>query len=388
MEHQVVRLQYQEKELILIPTAHVSKDSAAFVKEVIEQEQPDSICIELDKDRYASLKQQKKWQDTKIIDVIKQKKAGYLLVNLLLSSYQKKMAEQLGSSSGQEMMEGIQASERLNIPLVLADRSIQTTFTRIWRTQSLWDKIKLLSIVVSTLFENEEISEEDLLALQQEDALNAALQEVTKEFPKIAQVLVHERDQYLAYKVKNAPGKKVIAILGAAHTIGMQKLIYEEYDIQPLDEIPPKGKWSTILLWSIPIILIALVIMTFTKDVDMGLSQILYWVIWNGSLSAIGCMIALAHPLTILTAFLAAPLTSLNPMLAAGWFAGLMEAHLRKPTVKDSEDIGDDLHSFKGLWKNKITRILLVVVLANIGSTLGTFIGGLSVVRTFFESLL
>lgn len=155
MEHQVVRLQYQEKELILIPTAHVSKDSAAFVKEVIEQEQPDSICIELDKDRYASLKQQKKWQDTKIIDVIKQKKAGYLLVNLLLSSYQKKMAEQLGSSSGQEMMEGIQASERLNIPLVLADRSIQTTFTRIWRTQSLWDKIKLLSIVVSTLFENE-----------------------------------------------------------------------------------------------------------------------------------------------------------------------------------------------------------------------------------------
>ena len=387
MEPQIVRINYQDKELILVPTAHVSKNSAELVRNIIEQEQPDSICIELDQDRYNSLKQQKKWEDTSIIDVIKKGKAGYLLVNILLSNYQKKLAENLGSNSGQEMVEGMKAAEERDIPLVLADRSIQTTFSRIWRTLSFWDKIKLLSVIISSVFEDEEVSEEDLLALQQEDALNAALQEVTKEFPKLAHVLVHERDQYLAYKVKHAPGKKVVAILGAAHIIGMQKLFDQDYAIEPLDEIPPKSMASQLAGWILPISLCVLVALTFTQSTEMATQQVIYWSLWCGCLAALGALCSLAHPLTILVSFLVAPITCINPVLAAGWFSGLCEAYIRKPTVKDSQDISSDIQTVKGFFKNKITKILLVVVFANIGSSLGNIIGSLTVVKTFFETL-
>ena len=387
MEPQIVRVNYKDKELILVPTAHVSKNSAELVRHIIEEEQPDSICVELDKDRYDSLKQKKKWEDTSIVEVIKKGKAGYLLVNLLLSNYQKKLAESLGSNSGQEMIEGIKAAEENNLPLILADRSIQTTFSRIWRMLSFVDKVKLLSLIVSTLFEDQDISEEDLLALQQEDALNAALQEVSKEFPKISQVLVEERNQYLAHKIKHAPGKKVVAILGAAHIIGMQDLFEQDYSIQPLDVVPPKSKASSLAGWILPILLVALVLFTFTQSTEMGLSQIIYWGLWCGCLSALGSLLSLAHPLTVLVSFAVAPITALNPALAAGWFAGLAEAYLRKPTVKDSQTISEDLQSLKGLWKNKITRILLVVVFANVGSALGNIIGSLTIVKTFFETL-
>jgi len=387
MEQNIVRLPYKDKELILIPTAHVSKDSAELVRTVIEQENPDSICIELDADRFHNLKHKKSWEETNITEIIKGKKAGYLLINLVLANYQKKMAEQLGSTSGQEMLEGINASEQRNIPLVLADRSIQTTFSRIWGKMNFFDKAKLLSSLISSLFDDEKVSEEDLLKLQQEDNLTAALQEITKEFPKISEVLVHERDMYLSYKIKNAPGKKVVAILGAAHVIGMKEEIYKEYPIEPLDEIPPKTIWSKVFAWSIPVTLGLMILLIFTQNVDTGIKQIAYWFLWNGSLSALGCLLAFAHPLTILVTFICAPIGAISPVLAAGWFGGLAEAYIRKPTVKDFEQINTDLFSMKGLWKNKITRILLVVVLANIGSTIGTMIGGVGVIQKFIETI-
>ena len=387
MENNIVRLQYNDKELILVPTAHVSKNSAELVKKVIEDENPDSICIELDADRFHSLKNKKSWEDTNITQVIKDKKAGFLLVNLVLGNYQKKIAKQLGSNSGQEMIEGIKASEERNIPLVLADRSIQTTFSRIWASLNIWDKANLLSLIIFSMFEKEDISEEDLAKLQQEDNLTAALQEITKEFPKISHVLVHERDMYLAHKVKNAPGKKVVAILGAAHIIGMKEEIYKDYSIKPLEEVPPKKASSKILGYAIPVILILAIVLTFTQNTETGIRQIGYWFLWNGSLSALGCIIALAHPLTTLITFLCSPIGALSPVLANGWFGGLAEAYFRKPTVKDFENISTDLQTMNGIWKNKITKILLVVVLANIGSTIGTLIGGIGVIQKLIETI-
>jgi len=387
MENNIVRLQYNDKELILVPTAHVSKNSAELVKKVIEDENPDSICIELDADRFHSLKNKKSWEDTNITQVIKDKKAGFLLVNLVLGNYQKKIAKQLGSNSGQEMIEGIKASEERNIPLVLADRSIQTTFSRIWASLNIWDKANLLSLIIFSMFEKEDISEEDLAKLQQEDNLTAALQEITKEFPKISHVLVHERDMYLAHKVKNAPGKKVVAILGAAHIIGMKEEIYKDYSIKPLEEVPPKKASSKILGYAIPVILILAIVLTFTQNTETGIRQIGYWFLWNGSLSALGCIIALAHPLTTLITFLCSPIGALSPVLANGWFGGLAEAYFCKPTVKDFESISTDLQTMRGIWKNKITKILLVVVLANIGSTIGTLIGGIGVIQKLIETI-
>lgn len=389
MEKQWTTLQTQGKEITLIGTAHVSKVSAQQVKEALEEIQPDSICVELDEDRYQSLMHPGQWEQTDIVQVIKQKKTGFLLANIILSSYQKKIAKKMDISAGAEMMQGIQSAKELNAELVLADRRIQTTFSRIWRKHSFWQKCKLLTSIVFSLFDDEDITEADLEQLKQSDMLESALKEVGDSFPVVADVLIHERDQYLATKIAQAKGPKVVAVLGAAHVPGVSALIESGKlaDLNELDSLPPKSIWGKVIGWGIPIAIVALVCATFLNSHSAGWEQIQSWILWNGTLSAIGTLLAGGHPLSILTAFVAAPITSLNPLLAAGWFAGLVEASVRKPKVKDFENLTEDFNSVKGMWKNRVTRILLVVILANVFSSLGTFIGGTDIIKTFLETV-
>ncbi|WP_163528710.1 TraB/GumN family protein [Halobacillus ihumii] len=386
-EENITRLQIGEKELILIGTAHVSKHSAEQVKEVIEAEQPDSVCVELDEQRYQSIKDGNSWRDTDIFKIIKEKKATLLLMNLAISSFQNRMAKQFGIKPGQEMIQGIESAQETGAELVLADRNIQITFARIWRGLGLKGKAMLLTQVVASIFSKESISEEELEKMKEKDTINSVLNEFAEAFPKLKRPLIDERDQFLAQKIKEAPGKKVVAVLGAAHVPGIKEEIKEEHDLTRLNELPPKSKAPKIIAWTIPIILIALIAFTFSADPSAGLQQTISWVLWNGTLSAIGTAIALGHPLAILTAFVAAPITSLDPITAAGWFAGFVQAYFVRPNVGDFERITDDVHSVKGFWRNKATRILLVVVLANLGSSLGTFIGGADVIRLFIENI-
>ncbi len=382
---EVIQIDYQGKKITLIPTAHVSKESVELTKKTIDEIKPDSICIELDQDRYKSLIDPVNYRNTDISKIIKEKKVFMMLVNVVLSNFQKKIAKKLGSKSGQEMLVGIEKAKELNAHLVLADRNVSITFKRIWANLTIFDKSKLLSLLLSSVIEEEDITEEDLLALQQKDMLSAALDEISKAFPNITEVLVDERDKYLAYKIKNAPGKNIVAILGAAHTINIPKYIQMDYDIAQYDVVPEKKKISKIIGWIIPIIIIVLILTSFRLDSSIGFQQLLSWIIINGSLSALGVLICRGNILSILTAFIAAPFTSLNPLLAAGWFAGLVEAKILKPTVADFDSLSNDLNTFKGFVTNKVTRILLVVVFANLGSTIGTFVSGLNIVKAFFK---
>lgn len=386
-EENITRLHINNKEYILIGTAHVSKQSAEQVKEVIEAERPDSVCIELDKQRYQSITEGNKWKDTDIFQVIKDKKATLLLMNLAISSFQKRMAKQFGINPGQEMIQGIESAKETGAELVLADRDIQITFSRVWGNIGMKGKALLLTQVVGSIFSNEKISEEDLEKMKQQDTINAMLQEFTDHFPKLKKPLIDERDQYLSQKIKNAPGEKVVAVLGAAHVPGITKEIEKEHDLKKLSERPPKSKTPKIIGWAIPIFVLALIAYTFLTNPTAGLQQAISWILWNGSLSAIGTIVALGHPLAVLTAFIAAPFTSLNPLLAAGWFAGFVQAYIKRPNVADFERLSDDVHSVKGFWNNKVTRILLVVVFANLGSSLGTLLGGADVIRVFIENL-
>ncbi|GAA0607316.1 TraB/GumN family protein [Virgibacillus siamensis] len=386
-EENITRIYLDEKELILIGTAHVSKHSAEQVKDVIEQEQPDSVCIELDEQRYQSMMDGNKWKDTDIFKVIKEKKSTLLLMNLAISSFQKRMAKQFGINAGQEMLQGIESAKETGAELVLADRNIQITFSRIWRNIGLKGKGILLMQVIGSIFSKETITEEELEKMKEQDMLNSMLQEFTEHFPKLKTPLIDERDQYLTQKLKDAPGDKVVAVLGAAHVPGIKQEMDREHDLNKLNQVPPKSKVPKIIGWIIPVIIIAMIIFTFQADPSAGLQQTLSWILWNGSLSAIGVALALGHPLAIVTAFVAAPLTSLDPITAAGWFAGFVQAYFRRPNVADFEMLADDVYSVKGFWNNKVTRILLVVVLANLGSSLGTFIGGADVVRLFFQNL-
>lgn len=381
MESNLIRLNYDDKEIILIPTAHVSVESANLVRETIEKENPDSICIELDEDRYKNLKNPNSWKNTNIIDVIKQKKVVLLIANLILSSYQRNIAKKLKTNPGQEMMEGMKASEKYGINLVLADRNIQTTFLRIWRKMGFFEKIKLIFSFV-LMDDDEEVSEEDLQKLINRDNLELVIDDMAKDYPQIAETLLRERDKYLAYNIKNAPGNKVIAILGAAHTPGVEKEIYKEQDIEKLNKIPEKSFMSKIIPWIIPVLIVILVILGFNQNVDTGIEQIKSWFLFNSILAGLFTAICLPHPLTVITAIVTAPFTSMNPMLACGWFAGLCEATLKKPTVDDVNKIPDDIFNFKSWINNKFLKALLVVILANLGSSIGTIIAGSRIIQS------
>lgn len=387
MEENIEKINYLDKTIYLVKTAHVSKNSVEDVNEIIEKVNPNAICIELDEDRLKAFNtsEDDRWRNTDLVTIIKEKRVGLLMVNVILSSFQRRMAAKLDTKSGGEMVAGINAAKERNIPLVLADRKINTTFRRIWSKLGLWEKAKLLVTIITSIFDDEEITEEDLANLKQSDMLEAALEEVGKEFPIVKKILVDERDMYLAQNIKNANGHTIVAIIGAAHANGIKKHINEEIDLNELNDITAKKGFGSIVKWIIPITIIGIIAYTLFKNRHVGINQIKQWILWNGTLSAIGTAIALGHPLSILTAFVAAPITSLNPLLAAGWFAGLMEAHLRKPKVKDFEDIAKDTMTLKGFWKNRITRILLLVILANLFSSIGTFVGGIDVIQNFFK---
>src|SRR4051794_1489224 len=383
----VTRISLDGKEFVLIGTAHVSKHSAQQVKEVIEFERPDSVCIELDEQRYQSITDGDKWRDMDIFKVIKEKKATVLLINLALSSFQKRMANQLGINAGQEMIQGIQSAKEVDATLVLADRNIQITFSRIWHNVGLWGKMQLLTQIIFSIFSNDRISEEELEKMKSQDMLNSMLSEFTDHFPKLKTPLIDERDQYLAQKIKEAPGNKVVAVLGAAHIPGIKEEIKKNHDLSLITRLPKKSKVPKIIGWAIPIAIIAMIAYTFYTNPTLGAQQTLSWLLWHGGLSAFGTALAFGHPLTILTAFIAAPITALDPITAAGWFTGIVQAAIVKPNVRDFENLADDVTSLKGFWNNKVTRILLVVVMANLGSSLGTFIGGADVIRLFLNSL-
>jgi len=380
----ITRLDYEGKEIILIATAHVSKESAQLVKQVIEEEQPDSVCIELDDDRYKSLQNPKAWENTDLVKIIKEKKVGFLIANLILSSYQKNMAKKLSTPVGGEMIQGIESAKEIGANLVMADRSIQTTFLRIWRKLSFWKKMKLFIKMFYSYDDDEEITDQDLEALLQEDMLTSVTAEMRKEYPQIGEILISERDRFLASNIKNAPGNKVVAVLGGAHVPGVKEEIFKTQDIESISVVPPKSIFSKLAGWIIPAAILILLAYAFIVNAQTGLQQLSNWVLLTGALAAVFTALSFAHPLSILTSFVAAPFTTLNPVLACGWFTGLVEASIKKPTVHDLQNVSTDIFSLKGIYKNRLLRTLLVIFMANLGASLGTFIAGADMIQNLF----
>ena len=363
------------KEVILVGTAHVSNESAELVARVISDEHPDTVCVELCESRYQSMTQGNTWKDTDLIKVIKEKKAFLLLSNLLLASFQKKIGSKLGIKPGQEMLEAIKAADATGATIHLADRDVRTTLSRAWRLMGLWTKMKLLAQLVTSFGEADSITKEDIETMKQQDMLETLLKEIGDLLPELRTVLIDERDQYLTEKIRTAPGKRIVAVVGAGHVPGIKKNWDQSVDLKALETLPPKGKFLPFLKWGIPILVIGLIIAGFfMAGSDTGTELIKWWILANAVLAGIGAAAALAHPLTILSAIIASPITSLNPMIAAGWVSGLVETFLRKPRVKDFERLPEDIVSVKGFWSNKITRILLVVIFTNMGSSLGAFV--------------
>jgi len=299
------------------------------------------------------------------------------LTQLIMQAFYRRLGEKLGVQPGAEFLEGINQAKKIDAELVLADRKIDITLKRVWGFLGFWNKMKLLSSLILSVFSDEEIDSETIEQMKQQDEFESIMAEFSERFPAIKSRLIDERDIYLAQKIRQAPGKKIVAVVGAGHCPGIDVHIQKEEPIDWLMELPPKSITPMLLKWAIPAAIIALVVFGFFKGgAEHSMESIYIWVLVNGILAAVGSAIALAHPLTIVASFIGAPLTSLNPFIAAGWVAGLVQAWIRKPTVQDFEDLPNAIGTVKGFWVNPVTKILLVVVLANLGSTLGTFISG------------
>lgn len=368
-------LTYEDKEVLLIGTAHVSKESVDLVKTVIESETPDTVCVELCEGRYQTLRRQDQWQNMDVVKVIKEKKVFLLLSNLILAAFQKRMAAKLDVRPGQEMIQAVASAESISAEVCLADRDVRVTLARTWRQMGLWSRIKLFFQLVLSFGSVDEISPEEVERLKQRDVLESILDELGQSMASVRRTLIDERDQYLAAKIRQAPGKRIVAVVGAGHMPGIERYWQQPVDLEALSIMPSRNRWARSLKWIIPGAILALLAYGFFKGgASVGKDMIIWWIMANGILSGLGALLALGHPLTIVAAIVAAPLTSLNPMIAAGWVSGLVEAFSRKPKVRDFEHLQNDILSVKGFWRNKVTRILLVVVFTNLGSSIGTFV--------------
>ncbi len=380
-------LELNGRKITLVGTAHVSKESIEEVTDTIRQLMPDSVAIELDEKRADSIQNSEKYSQLDIIKVLKRHEGFLLLANLILASFQRRMGLNVGVKPGDEMLAAIKTAEELNIPSLMVDRPIQITLKRAWAKNSFWGKCKLFALLVSSAFSKEEIDASEIENLKNSSEMDSMMDELAKEMPVIKEVLIDERDSYLAAKIWAAKGNNVVAVLGAGHLPGVEKHLkqlaekQEVIDVDEISKIPPKSIAGKLVAWIIPAIIIALIVAGFIYGGAKAGTQILTtWFLWNGIPAALLSIVALAHPITIIVAFVAAPFTSLCPFIGIGFCTAIVQALVCKPKVSDMETLQDDVSSVKSFYKNRILRILLVFILSSVGSSLGTFIGGSNII--------
>ncbi|MCL2265294.1 MAG: TraB/GumN family protein [Treponema sp.] len=374
-------------EFKLIGTAHVSRESIEEVKKIINDEKPDLVCVELDQSRYNSITQNDNWEKLNLSRVFKEGKGFLLIVNLVLSSFQRRLGNELGVKPGEEMKTAVETAAELGIPYSLCDREIHTTLRRAWARCGFWSKSKLMASLLASAFTKEKLNEQEIENLKTSNEMDGMMNELADYLPGIKTALIDERDRYLAAKIWEssangaAPVKKTVAVVGAGHMQGMishlEKLSRgeETTDVSDIDVVPPKTFLSKAAGFIIPAAIIALIAVGFIgKGTDIGLEMIFRWVLWNGSLSAFGSLVALAHPLAILVSFLGAPVATLNPLIGVGLFSGLVQIAFYKPRVSDVQNMAEDTTSIKGVYRNRITRALLIFFLSTLGGAIGNFI--------------
>jgi pheromone shutdown-related protein TraB len=370
--------------IILIGTAHISKESVKEVKDAIEKYKPDIVAVELCQRRYDAITKKDQWEKTPVTKLLKSNNAYLMLAQTFLSSIQRRLGKEYGVEPGSEMIAAIDEAKKHNLEVALVDRDISITLKRAWRKMGFKEKFRLTWEFLKALmgYDEEEIEELDLKKLMDQDVISTLMEEFGEIAPSVSTVLIHERDKYIAKKIQDESKKgKVVAVVGAGHLKGLKKQLEKKklrINLKELEEVPKKRiRITKFAAYLIPVLFVALIVyLIFTRGPDAW-GQIknvfFWWFIINGSLSAIGAAIARGHPLSIGTAFLAAPLTSLNPAIAAGWVAGYVEAKLRTPVVKDFKELSK-IENFKEFWNNRVIRLLMVVALANLGSMIGTII--------------
>jgi len=384
----VYTVDLNDRKIILVGTAHISRNSVDLVKKIILKEKPDHICLELDENRYNTLTKKKSWESLNFLQVIKKKQLTTLMVSLILSSYQKKLGRQTGISPGSEFLEADKLAKEKSIPVSFSDRDARITLKRAWRKTPFFKKMLLLGNLLASFFEKTEISEASISELKKSDIITEMIKELGRYLPTLKQVLIDERDYFIAEKINEVNAEKIVAVVGAGHMSGIKKALTDKKDLElnELSTIPPPSPTGKIISWSVPVLIIlAVIFIGYLKGFESAKENIIFWIAANGSFCALGALAALSHPLTILTAFIAAPITSLIPVIGAGYVTVLVQALVSPPSVKEIQNAGTDFYLIKNWWKNKTLKVFLSFLLPGLGSFIGTWIGGYEILSNLLS---
>jgi pheromone shutdown-related protein TraB len=376
-----------DRDILLVGTAHISAESVELVHKVIADERPDCVCVELDERRFQALSEKGRWEGLDLREVIRNRQLATLLLNFLLSSYQRRLGGKLGVVPGSELLEATRTAEALGIRFALCDRDIRITLRRAWAALSLFDKSKLLASALVGLLEEQELSEEELRRIRQKDVLSELMNELGRVMPGLRRVLIDERDGYLAQKIRETKGQKIVAVVGAGHVAGMRAALLSNQPIDMLEitRIPDVPLLWKLVGWGIPALIVAsIVVIGFTKGATAAGQNALFWILANSIPTALASMLAFAHPLTVLAAFVVAPFTSLSPLVGAGHVTAFVQAYVHPPRVHEFSTVTEDIAVFSNWWRSRLLRVLLVFILSSIGGLIGVWIGSVNILSNLF----
>jgi len=373
----------------VLGTAHISRSSADKVRELLLSGEFDAVAVELGTGRYKRITEPESVYNLDLFHIVKSGMASMAFANLALSAFQQRMAEQLGVEPGEEFRAAIEVAENAGYPVLLIDREIGVTLKRIYRNVSIWHRMRIITSLLMSLVSRQKISEEEIERLKEGDVLESTFTQFARKERDLYEPLIDERDRYMAIRLIQEARKTehhhIIAIVGAGHLQGIRNYLKQSMDqsglhldqeLSELNRVPPPEKWLKLVPWMVTALVLTGFFIGFSRSTTLGWQLIRDWVFINGGLSSLGALVALAHPLTIAGAFVAAPITSLNPMIGAGMVTAAIEIWLRKPNIGDFNRLRHETTYLKGWWRNRVTRILLIFLFSSLGSAIGTYLAG------------
>ncbi len=386
----ITRVTRDGVEYTLLGTAHVSRASVTAVRSLIQNGDFDAIAVELCDTRFRALRDREAWRNLDLLKVIREGKAGMVAANLALSAYQRRLAEQFGIEPGAEMKAAADLADERGKPLWLVDREISVTLRRAYRSVGFWDRMGILSGLVASLFERGEVAEADIEKLKHGDMLQSAFSEFAEQSEPLFRSLIAERDTFMAARLReesaNQSLKKVLVVIGAGHLAGIERELNSQSEsaetlLATLKATPPAARWPKWIGYGVLALIIGAIIFAFTRGIGLGTVALRDWVVYTGCGAALGALVGGGHPLTVLTAFVVAPLKPFRPLVPSGAIAAAAEMWLRRPRVADFEALRDDVINWHGWWKNRVSRTLLVFIFTNLGMMIGEYMAGFRILH-------
>jgi pheromone shutdown-related protein TraB len=392
----IERVQRDGVEYVMLGTAHVSRTSVDAVDALLAHEHFDAVAVELCDSRAQSMRDPEAFKQMDLFKVIRQGKAGMVAASLVLSTFQKRLADQSGIQPGAEMKAAMDGAEQRSLPLWLIDREVGTTLKRAWHSVGFWQRFGLLGGLLASVFEREEIEQGEIEKLKQGDLLESAFSEFASESQPLYNSLIGERDAFMAARLRQETARsatdeprRVLVVIGAGHLKGLSGLLREQKNdpaatIAELAATPPKARWPKWLAVALVLLVFGAIAYAFHRNAALGTQALTAWVLFTGGFAALGALAAGGHPLSILAAFIAAPIKPFRPGIPAGGISAMAEAWVRRPRVVDFDTLRDDIVHWSGWWKNRVARTLLNFFLVSLGTIIGEYSAGIHI----FKSLL